>query len=405
MSLVDSTSEFDPTIYEFDPRPSDLLVPQDARGERIAVIRTSDRISFRRCRRRWAWGSHLRANLGPLQNADPLWMGSGFHFALEDFHGDQRFGSAAIAFEAYALASIEHNRAKVPADWKALTTLATAMLDYYQNFWLRSRDPLKTWYWNGKPQVEVNYRIEIPWERGHHGFDRVICSGTLDRVIVDEWGQLWIVEYKTAKAIQTLHLGLDPQVTNYCWAGNQLYDRPIAGVIYQQHLKDIPEPPKILANGTISADKRQRTTRTLYRSALINLYGDVLKAPKVNVDTLNHLTMKETQESDIFVRRNKAERNEHQCQAEGTKILMEAEEMLNPDLPLYPNPTRDCVYLCPFNGPCVGLDAGEDWEGELKALMVTRDPVYDSWRAALRYPNQIEHKAPFQLALEAPPNG
>lgn len=380
---MSDTDLWDPTAYEADPRPTDEQSLASA-DERVAVIRNSDRVLFRRCRRRWGWSSHLRGNLGPKQNAGPLWYGTGFHFALEDFHGARKFPSAVDAFMAYTEATRRRAFNKLPGDWQELVELGKGMLSYYTDVWLSSRDPLTTFVYNGIPQVEVNFRIDIPWEQGRYGYDRVVYSGTLDRVVIDEHGQLWIVEYKTAKQIQTLHYAVDGQVSSYCWAGNHLYEGyKVAGVIYQQHRKDIPEEPKVLSTGKLSCNKQMLTTHRLYRRALINMYGEVKYAPKENVDFLNYLASIETPEQDRYVRRDRAFRNEHQCQAEGVKILLELEEMLNPDLPLYPNPSRDCAFLCPFSGPCVSLDDGSDWEYELSIMMEQRDRSYDLWRQYL----------------------
>lgn len=383
MSSAD-TDTWDPTEWEADPRPSEEHAVDSA--ERVAVIRTSDRANFRRCRRRWGWSSHLRGNIGPKQNAAPLWMGTGIHFALEDCHGANVFGHPAAAFKAYVEATLiaaRRDRNRLPADLEELTELSVGMLSYYWDEWLIGRDPLQTFFFNGVAQTEVNFRIELPWEPGKYGYDRVVYSGTLDRVIVDEHDQLWILEYKTAKSLQTLHYSNDSQISTYCFAGNLLYGRPIAGVIYQQHLKALPEEPRILSNGRLSQDKRQRITHRSLRRAIMNIYGDVSKAPLDYIDFLNYLATQEDMDRDKFVRRDRVYRNAQQCQAEAVKILMEVEEMLNPDLALYPNPDRTCQFMCPFNGACVSLDDGSDWQYELDILMAPRDKEYDTWRQYL----------------------
>src|SRR5690348_3014935 len=92
-----------------DPDLEELTgITQDAR---VAIIRTSDRSNFRRCRRRWNWQSHLRGNLTPIETASPLWFGSGFHYALEDFHGPRKFQHARDAFKAYVLATHKQSKA------------------------------------------------------------------------------------------------------------------------------------------------------------------------------------------------------------------------------------------------------------------------------------------------------
>src|SRR4051812_22681517 len=86
-----------------DPELEELLGVK--RQERVAIIRTSDRTGFRRCRRRWGWSSHLKGNLAPREAISPLWFGSGFHFALEDFHGPRQYASPIDAFNDFVRAT------------------------------------------------------------------------------------------------------------------------------------------------------------------------------------------------------------------------------------------------------------------------------------------------------------
>lgn len=68
------------------------------------------------------------------------------------------------------------------------------------------------------------------------------------------------------------------------------------------------------------------------------------------------------------------------------KLRMELEDMTNPHLPLYPNPTKDCSWGCPIQAACVALDAGEDWEQILDAYTFTAQTVAEEqtkWRALL----------------------
>src|SRR5690606_5790988 len=105
-----------------------------------------------------------------------------------------------------------------------LVELGKGMMDYYI-LWLQQRtnNLLKTYWVDGVPQVEVNGRFKIPWEKGKFGYDEVYYSFTIDRVCIDEDGFLWPLDYKTAKVIETLHLLTDPQVTAYMWLAPFIY--------------------------------------------------------------------------------------------------------------------------------------------------------------------------------------
>lgn len=374
-----------------------MATPFEPAPLRIAYIRTSDRGTFKSCRRKWNWSSPLRENRGSRETASPLWLGSGFHFALEDFHGYRHFDRAADALYAFYEACRRTSGLNLPDDYKELLELGKSMLDYYQDYWLLTRDPLQT-YWHPNedgilvPQVEVEASFEIPMDPdllNQYGYDKAIYQVHFDRVAVDRDGELWIVEYKTAKQYEWYHLETDLQVSSYSWAGTAVYDKPCRGVIYQQHKKVIPDEPRMLANGRYSTASNMITSHSMYRKALINLYTSVEKAPTTNVEFLNKLAEQETEDRDAYVQRQIATRNQHQVEAEGTKVLLEAEEMLNPDIALYPHPTRNCSW-CTFLSPCLALDDGGDWNFHLDDISKRRIGGYDSWRPALQLPSRVQ---------------
>jgi hypothetical protein len=302
-------------------------------------------------------------------------------------HGPNYYGHPATAFHAYTIAVHKHQGRKgLPGTWDTDAALSKRMLSYYHDDWLRTRDSLQTFVYKGVPQTEVNARVEIPADPDmlrHFGYRAAVYSLTLDRVSIDENGILWIVEYKTAKAIQTNHLETDPQVTRYMWVGRLLYpEYKLGGVIYQQHRKTLPDEARTLANGKLSTTTRQTTDYSRMRNAIMNMYGSLDAAPGDLRATLNHFAEKEEMEYNAYIRRDRIYRNDHQTEAEARKIILELEDMLNPNLALYPNPTRDCGF-CSFKGPCIAFDDGSDWELELDAYTQPRDAVYDSWRKYL----------------------
>lgn len=653
-------------------------------GQVIAKIRTSDRIAFKRCRRKWGFSSSLKMNRTNEESKAPLWMGTGFHYAMEDYHGYNNHGHPSEAFRAYVRAVQATPLKRQPDNWEDLQDLAISMTDYYVE-WLKSRQSLQTFWYNGKPQVEVQFEIPLPISqelKEKNGWDDVVYQGTLDRVCIDEHGRLWILDYKTAKSFATHHLDTDPQITTYCvplnseimtkrgwkkynelfigeqvlgynkgtgvlewavlenihtpgvqetviysnksfsfvstpdhnwvqqgngihsipmkdgkdgwktimaasldstalditpneaallawiladgsfgwevnicqskkkyhkevqellntfensytriserdncyvwhisepffrllltkagldrqlngweqfitgmsleareafcaaamladgsknvffqnkgikqeifklafflcgkfptkpkecsiggfknkgicqtftlgtphkvnrtikketlgpqevwcpqtslgtwvmrqgeqititgncWAGTVLYPgQSISGFVYQQHKKDYPGEPEFLKSSkSFSTSKSQSTTHRMYKNALVNLYGDIKAAPEKNVSFLNWLAQQEDSNMDAMIRRDWEFRNDHQIEAEGAKILMEAEDMINRDLPLYPNPTRDCAWDCDFKMACVMMDDGSDWEYEIKTGTISRSDEDDNWR-------------------------
>lgn len=378
-------------------------------GRQAIVIRTSDRINFKQCRRKWTWSSHLKDNWGSKNLAAPLWLGSAVHYGLEDYHGYNVFGNPADAFRAFCIATSKQHLRDLPSDAKQLFELGTAMLDYYANTWLTQpgRPPVHPTYYHPDPitkelvpQVEVNFEIDVPLDSNprlaayarEHGADCVLYRGTIDRMGVDPaTGDLWVYEYKTAKIASHLHYETDPQITVYMWACSHIYTQPIAGVVYLQYVKNEPKVPAPLSTGRISTAQNLVTSVPLYRRGLANLYGDAERAPKANLDFLTMLQTKEDENRDRFVQREIITRNEHQLQNEAVKILLELEDMINPELCMYPNPTRDCSRMCGFLSPCVAMDAGFDWEEMIRAKFAARDQAPDTlWRRRLPSPEKMK---------------
>lgn len=360
------------------------------------IARTSDRILFKKCRRLWGWMSPNAQGRRMLTEADYLWFGTGMHYALEDYHGINVYSHPALAFKAYVIATGLAERR--PPNWRDLEIVGMGMMSYYAEHFLKrcGRDPYNTYIWENEYQVEVNAHIDlgINDDKGR----RLLYGFTLDRVIIDEFGMLWIVEYKSAKQFRIFHLDIDDQITAYCWAAWRYYGQPVAGVIYQQHKKNVPMPPRILSTGRISHDARQHTSAILYGDMLKQFYGEIKSAPNQNIIMYNNLLHDETEDSDKYVLRHKVERNMNQLRAFEQKLLMELEDMTRPDLPLYPNPGKDCSWSCPLMAACIAIDSGDDWENILNAYTFFSRTVAEEqikWRLLLPQPQQIN------LPLEA----
>jgi len=353
---------------------------------RIAVLRTSDRGSFKRCRRRWGWQSALKQNLTTKNNPSYYWIGTGGHFALEDYYGYNRFLHPVEALHAYVDACKAQQRKQkfgLPDDWQEQATLCEGILENYL-MWIQSRDEYETVWIDGKPQVEITCHIplDIP---PPPGFDSVAYQFTLDRLVKCE-GEYWILDWKFYKSFGQGGLEFDQQMSAYIWAAEAVFPFDIAGGILHEFRKELPNEPRILSTGKISTAEHQGTTHGLYRDALVRLYGDVERAPSANIKCLNNLAASESEDRDDFIRRSRTRRTKAQMQAEGTKIMMEVVDMCNPDLPLYPNPTRDCSWDCSLQDICLMMDRDDDWEFQLKETTVSREEENYGWRHYLKYP-------------------
>lgn len=366
------------------------LIPQGKLPKEYVSIHTTDRIVYRRCRRKWSFSSQLKHHLRPKDATknEKFWMGSGIHFALEDYHGYNIFGSPTKAFEEY----IKHTVKDEPSDTiEALIDLGHGMLDYYINSWLPKHDKFETYWVNNEPQVEVEISILLGEVSNYYNFP-IIYQMKYDRVVKDkEYGRLWVMDYKTAVQFNVSKLETDPQVTAYCWGFPYKYDVYAEGMIYNQLKKDTPSKPRILKNGSISKDKKQSTTYDLYFKALKDTYGS--KVPASYKDTLDSFKKDETELTDNFIRYDLVRRNKIQALNEYQKITAETLEMMDTDLALYPNPTKDCSWDCDYQAVCLSMDDGSDYEHILKSEFKEREEEGElPWVKKIRKSRQKKKK-------------
>lgn len=367
------------------------------------TLHTSDRSSFKRCKRRWGLSSPWQRNLTPVEKDKSinLWFGSGFHFALEDYHGYNKFGSPVIALEAYYNAFRSED---LPERAEEMMALGMGMFDYYLK-WGQNREKFETLWHNGQPMVECSFELEIKelteYAKKHNVtvngelVDKVTYHGTIDKIVTDSEGRWWLVDYKTAASIDTKKLSTDPQISAYLWAAEQYYDHEIAGMIFLQFLKDVPEYPKRLAKGGFSTDKRQKTPHSYYREALIQEFG---KVPPEYIEILNELASRESIEGNKFIRSDKVERNGYSKESTYYNIIEEGMDMLdqivNPRL--YPNFTRDCAWDCSFRFCCIAMEEGHDADELLsdgfEIRNKTEEGETEEWRKRIKWPQESQQE-------------
>lgn len=332
--------------------------------DRTIYLHNSDRTTFKRCRRKWDFSSPFRKNLRTkVENHKPFWFGSAIHFAFEDYHGYNRFGSLNAAFDAY---TESFNPADLPDDIDELKELGHNMLDHYGSWIFTLEDRFETVWIDGKPQVEVTFDLlfEDLTELAPDGI-KIAYGGTFDRVVQDKDGKWYILDYKTAKVFDTAKLPTDQQISAYLWAAEQIYQREFEGFVYVQLHKSPPKPPKLLKNGKVSTAKLQRTTKMLYLRKLQEVYGyeDYLfKASEEELDYLLNLD-KEYNENqnleqfgDCGLLVSIVHRSQTHIENTYDHIIAEGKEMINPDLPIYPNFTKDCSWDCQFKDACLALE-------------------------------------------------
>jgi len=329
--------------------------------DKIVPIRTHDRITHRRCKRKWFFSSPTRMNLAPKDGSTRsyLWAGEGFHFVMEDYHGYRFFDEPFKVFEAYMDCFKD-----LDSECLAFADICEGMLKHYTQRWLPRRREYETLWINRVPQVEIEFGVYIKELSEWLGVP-VYYQGKFDRMVTDCDGKLWVMEYKTAAQFDVQKLETDPQINAYMWAAQLVYRRPVEGILYIQFKKAVPEEPRILVNGEISCNSKQRTTYGMYMRALTDKYGNPNKFPERNRAFLDFLSGSDTPEGDPFIRCDPVRRNKFAIAQEHSKIILEGRDMLNPQLTIdkcYPNPTRDCYWDCAYRDVCLAMDDGSDYK-------------------------------------------
>lgn len=318
------------------------------------LLRNSERTEYKRCR--WRWDLHYNHRWTPVQSKPALRFGDLVHQALAEFYrpGVERGPHPAETFDrlyeedADALGDFGFT---ADDEWEEAKDLGLAMLDHYIDVYGQD------------PDMEV-IAPEMPFQvdiyNPKNGRYLVTMVGSLDLVV--RWrptGKIGLVDHKTAKAIQTAHLGLDEQAGAY-WA--------FAGEFLRQqgYLEDGEEIDFILYNFLRKAKPDPRPEDE--RGRKLNKDGSVSKS-----------------QPPPYFHREAVYRSETDRQNLINRVRAEAWEMAKVregKLPLIKNPTQDCHWDCPMFDVCELHETGADWEEMLSVAYTTWDP-YAAHRESL----------------------
>jgi PD-(D/E)XK nuclease superfamily protein len=402
-------------------------------------IHTSERLSFRGCRRRWNW--IFRDGWYPTTTAKPLEFGSAFHTAMESWYDpimwgkdpEARMALAILAFnrvceeqKAEYLKTLAANSEgdgelspEVEEDYRERKELGEGMIRYHCT---RISPKLDVGF---KPfQVEIEFEVPIEdlrctcarcwnlWSQSETGDKHyyvwrrllpeglgdenfyvrsyqkeweglpVTYGGRIDMLALDDLGRPWVFDWKTTARLSGQEdqdapdefIQLDDQITSYCWA---LWTMgiPVAGFVHHEMKKAFPIEPEPLKNQRegrwFSVNKSAPFEHDLYLETITEndpaglargVYDDFL-------DYLKH-------EGSRFHSRKQVVRSETELRNAGRNIYLEALDMTDPGLRLYPSPGRFACSFCAYRQPCIGTNRDEDVEYMLMSNFVKRDPRY-----------------------------
>lgn len=387
----------------------------------VHEIHTSERRSFRACRRRWDW--LFRQNYYPIVTAKPLEFGVAYHKAMETYYDPVTWGwdrevIAAAAIQDFVTECEKQKTKAVNAvghlyledeqelDYAERVELGKGMLNYY----FTQIAPREDAGW--KPvKVEIAFMVAIPNpETGERAiwckcpackekwikylnsqFDSdyikashlmnwnglpVVYAGRIDMLAVDSAGNYWIFDWKTARSISDRYdfLYLDDQISSYVWALLKL-GLPVKGFVYHEQRKGYPQPPK---------QNKQRRLGCLF---------SVAKNQDVDYDTYLETVMAQDREAFdagcydemleylrnegvVYFARHQIAKSSEELLTTEHNIGLEALDIIQPNMRIYPSAGRFGCSFCSFQQPCMEKNANGDYQYALDTMFERREHYY-----------------------------
>lgn len=367
-------------------------------------VRTSERRSFKRCQYRWLWG--YKQGLKPLREANPLWFGQGIHIALAEWY-KPGFERGEHPADVFARVAAGDEKVRVPnpdfesdqQEFSEHVAMGIDMLRRYVDTFGKDSD------WE-MIQPEMSFELNFPHpETGEPNW--LQYNGTFDGVFryVGEssaemaYGEIWLLENKTAASIQIAHLPLDDQAGSY-WAlaeevllarGILQPGQEISGIMYN-FLRKVPEDtrPKNSEGYYCNLPQKQHYLDALTKWAKGNENRQMpsAKMPVKELEAMAkalHLTVlgdvSRQQPSPYFERipvyRSRAERETMLQRIRDEARHIESARSDRPLLPIIKNPTKDCHWDCEFFRMCQLHEAGADWQEFRDAMFKVWSPYED----------------------------
>lgn len=324
--------------------------------QNLPLLRTSERIAFRRCPQRWWWG--WRQGLKPQGPPnDKLWFGQGVHLALALWYkpGQRRGIDPRKTWKKFVADDIAFIKtefgSKDPSAYEEAGAYGEELLGWYVEHYGRDRK------WD-VIAPEQTFEVKVP---DFEGNPIVRLVGTFDGVYRDlDDGRLKLMEHKTAAQIYTGHLELDDQGGTYATVATHTCREQ--GLIGSNESID-----EITYNFLRKGRKDERPVNE--QGLALNKDGTVSK----------------NQPTPLF-RRETVSRSRKEQRSQLERIASEVEIMnlfREGELDLYKNPTRDCSWDCEFYEMCVLHESNPEDALEFRnAVFRVEDPYADHRKAA-----------------------
>lgn len=390
----------------------------------VHEIHTSERRSFRACRRRWDWLFHQ--SYYPKVTAKPLEFGVAYHAAMEVLYNPDTWGWDRDVLLASALKKFvdtcEAQKAKalletghlyldgeVEEDYEERVELGKGMIKYYwqhvapkvdigwkpvkveigfmvpiinpdtgEDLWCTCDLCFEKWWKYVEEKMPAEEKKFATKEGERAGFEGlpVVYAGRLDMLAQDEKGNYWIFDWKTARSIAENYefLYLDDQIGSYVWALSKIGIH-VKGFVYHEQRKGYPLPPKQNKQRRLgclfSVAKNQDTDYDFYLRTVMEQDKEAYESGCYD-DMLAFLK----EEGIVYFDRHMIPKSYEELREIELNIGHEAMDMLNESLRIYPSPGRFGCNFCAFRQPCMEKNARGDYMYALETMFEKREHYY-----------------------------
>lgn len=370
------------------------------------IIRTHDRMMFKKCRELWNFGSKIRENWEPNEDPEYFNFGSAIHAGMEAFYNPLTWGEqlqlelALCAFvDKWQEYQIHYKQFANMSRWEEQKVLGIEMLKAYAE-WSKIHDkdltPIAT---------ELEFEVPIPFPKVSHdkrhilnslGFCEVCLTigdlksylsykgkvvyyqGRIDHLARDKFGNLYLDDTKTKEAALSedgmQFLELDEQLGSYAWALREL-GQPVKGIFYTQLQKKLVTGPELLIRNLKSGETKIALSKNKQQNTTVELYEKAISEHGLNREDYEEFLNWLEINPNKSIQRIKTNRTDTELNNLGQQIALEAIDMLN-DPSIYPNPVPGWwgCDRCKFRTPCLAKRDGSNPEYYLEEMFHIRSP-------------------------------
>jgi hypothetical protein len=305
---------------------------------------------FRQCRRAWDLGARERQDYERIEPAQVFDLGEAIHDALDVYYFPGMWDWNRAIVRPLAVAGFEKSMRRQRAAYTQIRELsADQVQDWEQHLELGTGILRRYFEWADDVdrftpiQVASQFDIALP-DPANPSSGLITPDGRplqfrvrIDLVVIDDHELYWLVEHRIVTGAQWPELDqlrLDEQALTRSWAWQLHFLAELEGTIHNELRAAVPA----------AAGK-----------------------PKVNVRAVPGPAGITTQRATESFRRTHIPRAELEITRHGTAIALEIQDMTDPALRMYPNPSWENCSTCAYRSPCVAITQGIDERPTLDA--------------------------------------